>query len=374
MFLAIRDIRFAKGRFVLMGGVVALITLLLVMLSGLTAGLADQSTSALSKLGTAEGDGQTSRAVDSIVFGAPAGAEAKASFTESEVSSAQLAHWRSAPGVSSVEALGISQARLQTAQTGNGAGTGNVALFGVSPTGGLAPVGFGSDTVVIGQGLAKQLALAVGDKVLIAGKELSVAAIVPDQWYSHTSVVWLPLASWREIAHLDAGKVGTVAAVSYRPDTSVDETAMNSQAGTVSTSRTGSFQALSSYRSENGSLLLMQAFLYGISALVIIAFLTVWTIQRTRDIAVLKAIGASSGYLLRDAIAQAAVVLLVGAGIGTGVGALGGLLAAQAAPFSLNAGSTLLPMLGVILLGLLGAGFAVGQVTRIDPLIALGGN
>jgi putative ABC transport system permease protein len=51
VFLAIRDIRFAKGRFAMMGGVVALITLLLVMLSGLTAGLAEQSTSAIGKLG-----------------------------------------------------------------------------------------------------------------------------------------------------------------------------------------------------------------------------------------------------------------------------------------------------------------------------------
>lgn len=42
MFLAIRDIRFARGRFALMGSVVALITLLLVMLSGLTAGLGNQ--------------------------------------------------------------------------------------------------------------------------------------------------------------------------------------------------------------------------------------------------------------------------------------------------------------------------------------------
>ncbi len=47
MFLAVRDIRFAKGRFALMGSVVALITLLLVMLSGLTAGLGNQSTSAI---------------------------------------------------------------------------------------------------------------------------------------------------------------------------------------------------------------------------------------------------------------------------------------------------------------------------------------
>ena len=374
MFLAIRDIRFAKGRFVLMGGVVALITLLLVMLSGLTAGLADQSTSALSKLGVSSESAQSSQPVDSIVFGAPAGAEAKASFTESEVSASQLQSWQNTPGVASAEPLGISQGKLQAVSTGSGAGTSNAAFFGVQPEGGLASVSFGADSVLIGQSMAKDLALAVGDKVLIAGVELSVAAVVADQWYSHTSVVWLALPVWSKISHLDAGRVGTVLAVSYRQGVNVDEAAVNSQAHTVSTSRAGAFQALSSYRSENGSLLLMQAFLYGISALVIVAFLTVWTVQRTRDIAVLKAIGASPAYLLRDAIAQAAVVLLAGAGIGAGVGVLGGYFAAQAAPFLLTATTTLLPMLGIILLGLLGAWFAVRRVTRVDPLLALGGN
>ena len=120
-----------------------------------------------------------------------------------------------------------------------------------------------------------------------------------------------------QLAHLtDKDQLGTVIAVSYRDGATVDQAAANSAAGTVSTSRTGSFQALGSYKSENGSLMLMQAFLYGISALVIVAFLTVWTVQRTRDIAVLKAMGASGGYLLRDAITQAAIVLLAGAGIG----------------------------------------------------------
>ena len=103
MFLAIRDIRFAKGRFALMGSVVALITLLLVMLSGLTAGLGNQSTSALGDL-----------PVQQIAFGAPAGGEPKASYTESEVSAGQLAAWRNQPGVASAQALGISQTRFQS--------------------------------------------------------------------------------------------------------------------------------------------------------------------------------------------------------------------------------------------------------------------
>ena len=377
MFLAIRDIRFAKGRFALMGGVVALITLLLVMLSGLTAGLSDQSTSSIDKLGTVNGVGSGSRAVDSIVFGAPGTNEPKASFTESEITAAQLEAWKDRDGVETAEALGISQTRFQAvaADTGTGTGTTNVAVFGVAPDGRLAPSPVTADTVVIGKTVATALSLSTGDKASVGGTELTVSAVVEDQWYSHTSVVWTALPAWARLAHLtDPEQLGTVAAVTYQDGATVDEAAANAAAHTVSASRTGSFQALGSYKSENGSLTLMQAFLYGISALVIVAFLTVWTVQRTRDIAVLKAMGGSGAYILRDAITQAAFVLLAGAGTGGGIGILGGFFAAQASPFLITPATTLLPILGMIALGLAGAALAVRRVTKVDALIALGGN
>ncbi|MCB5275355.1 putative ABC transporter permease [Arthrobacter sp. SO5] len=377
MFLAIRDIRFAKGRFALMGGVVALITLLLVMLSGLTAGLGDQSTSAIDKLGAVNGSGVDAKAVDSIVFGAPGASAPKASFTESAVSAAQLDSWRHRAGVRNAEALGISQTRFQAVAADSGAATGttNVAVFGVAPDGQLAPSRVTADTVVIGKTVAKALSLNTGDKASLGGTELTVSAVVEDQWYSHTSVVWTALPAWSELAHLtDPGQIGTVAAITYNDGAAIDERAANAAAGTVSASRTGSFQALGSYKSENGSLTLMQAFLYGISALVIVAFLTVWTVQRTRDIAVLKAMGASGGYVLRDAMTQAAIVLLAGAWLGGGIGVLGGFFAAKAAPFLITPATTLLPILGIIALGLAGAALAVRRVTKVDALIALGGN
>ena len=377
MFLAIRDVRFAKGRFALMGGVVALITLLLVMLSGLTAGLGDQSTSAISKLGAGTGAGATPGAVDRIVFGASGTNEPKASFTESQISAAQLASWKDRPGVQNAEALGISQTRFQAVADGTGAGTGttNVAVFGVAPDGRLAPAPVTAGTVVIGTSVASALSLDIGDPVSVGGTDLTVSAVVEDQWYSHTSVVWTALPAWQKLAHLtDPEQYGTVAAVTYEPGTAVDEAAANAAARTVSASRTASFQALGSFRSENGSLLLMQAFLYGISALVIVAFLTVWTIQRTRDIAVLKAMGASNAYVLRDAVTQAAFVLVAGSGLGGAAGTVGGFFAARAAPFLLTPATTLLPVAGIIVLGLAGAALAVRRVTKIDPLIALGGN
>src|SRR5213595_392583 len=103
-----------------MGGVVALVTLLLVLLSGLTAGLGDQSTSAIGKLGARSGtdsgdaSGGASRPVDSIVFGAPGTNQPTASFTESEVTAAQLDSWQHVPGVARAETLGISQSRIQS--------------------------------------------------------------------------------------------------------------------------------------------------------------------------------------------------------------------------------------------------------------------
>ncbi|GAA1356114.1 ABC transporter permease [Arthrobacter rhombi] len=374
MFLAIRDIRFAQGRFALMGGVVALITLLLVMLSGLTAGLGDQSTSSISQLGAVHEDG-TTQPVDTIAFGATGTADPKESFTESSITAGQVSDWSRQDGVARAEALGISQTRLQAGDADHAGGTTNVAVFGVDPAGQLAPGPVDDKTVVLSTTAAEDLSVSTGDTVTLGGTELTVGKIVADQWYSHTSVVWTALPTWSQVAHLsDPHQVGTVAAITYQDGATVDEAAANQAAHTVSTSRTGSFQALGSYKSENGSLLMMQAFLYGISALVIVAFLTVWTVQRTRDIAVLKALGGSGSYILRDAITQAAIVLLVGAGVGGAVGIVGGFFASQAAPFLVNLQTTLLPIIGIIVLGLAGSAVAVRRTTQVDALIALGGN
>ncbi|MET4095279.1 ABC transporter permease [Arthrobacter sp. UYCu712] len=370
MYLALRDLRFAKGRFALMGGVVALITLLLVLLSGLTAGLGNQSTSALAAL-----------PADQIVFGAPAGENAKASFTESEVTRGQLSEWAARDGIAHAELLGISQSRFQAVgPSGTASGTASVAVFGTEPPEGsagtaLSPAPAAEGTVVIGTSLAQELDLQVGSRAAVGGTELTVSAVVPDQWYSHTGVVWTTLADWRKLAHITGNEAAaTVIAVTSGGGQEPDVDAANQAAGTVSASRDGSFQALGSYKSENGSLLLMQAFLYGISALVIVAFLTVWTVQRTRDVAVLKALGGSSRYVLKDAMVQASIVLLAGAAAGGAAGIAGGFLAARVAPFLLTPQTTLLPVAGIVVLGLAGAALAVRSITRVDPLLALGGN
>lgn len=360
MYLALREVRFARGRFALMGAVVALITLLLVMLTGLTSGLERQNISAIDSL-----------PADQIAFGDD---ERDPSYTESSVDAEQLEIWQQAEGVSHAEPLGVSQT---TAESGAAV---SVALFGLTegslmgPEGEAAP---NADQTVISEEISEKLGLAAGDPVTVNGQELTVSAVASTHWYSHTPVMWTALPQWHELSPRgDPDAVGTVLAVTAQDGSSqaLDEQAVDEAAGTWSMTPTESFDALASYSSENGSLTLMQVMLYLISALVIAAFLTVWTVQRTRDIAVLKALGASTGYVLRDALAQAALVLTLGAGVGGLAGWAGGLAARGAAPVELTMLTTLAPAAGVLLIGLAAAVLAVRRVTRVDPLLALGGS
>ena len=116
----------------------------------------------------------------------------------------------------------------------------------------------------------------------------------------------------------------------------------------------------------------MVGMLFGISALVVGAFFTVWTMQRTGDVAVLKALGASTPSLLKDALGQSLAVLIAGVGGGilltTGLGlAIAGVL-----PFVVSWYTTALPAALLIILGLAGAAFALRSVTKADALTALG--
>lgn len=350
MFLALRDLRFARGRFGLMGAVIALITLLVVLLSGLTAGLADESVSAVRSL-----------PVDRLAFSAPTEGESIA-FTSSRLDVDQLRQVAAEPGVDSVTPLGVAPTRL-----GTGGRELPVTAFGAQPGDSLAPAELSESGVVVSAALAEDAGLALGDSVAVGGRDWTVTGTVTSASFNHTPVVWLPIEAWR---HLDAagGAYATVAGVRLQagaqPATPGDQTVLVSPGDALA--------AVGSYSAENGSLTLMRVLLLVVSALVVGSFFTVWTIQRMPDLAVLKAIGAGTGYLLRDAAVQALVVLAVGGALGTGVAAVAGAAAARAVPFVLSPATTVLPTAALVAVGMVGALAAVRRITTVDPLTALG--
>ncbi|TCL78600.1 MULTISPECIES: ABC transporter permease [unclassified Curtobacterium] len=376
MFVAWRDLRFARGRFVLIGSVVALITLLVGFLAGLTGGLASQNVSAVLDLPG-----------DRLVLQQPS--TGQPSFGDSTIGQRAVDGWQAAPGVGDVVPVGIVQGRATAPGAGSGAAGSGAAGSGAAASGaavGVALVGLPTgarstpvtdlapgrdDQVGLSSGAAADLGVQVGDRITVTGTDYRVAVVVGDAWYSHTPVLAMTPEAWAAAdRRLGGDGAPTVLAVSGSPDWD----AVAASTGTSAASPLGSLTALETFRSEIGSLGLMIVMLFGVSALVVGAFFTVWTMQRAGDVAVLKALGASTGSLVRDALGQALVVLVLGIGVGmlavVGLGALAG----GALPFLLSPVTTVVPAAAMAVLGLAGAAVALRTVTSADPLTALGSN
>ncbi|MGW3009034.1 ABC transporter permease [Streptomyces sp. NPDC001219] len=370
MFVAWRDLRFAKGRFALMGTVIVLITVLVGLLSGLTAGLGRENTSAVTGL-----------PADHLVFSAPAEG-GKLAFTDSRLPERTVRAWSRVPGVRHAEPLGITTTRAEADRTAA------VSAFGVRPGSGPAPEGVADGAVVLSEKAAASLGgVRAGGRLTLGGRTFRVAAVSGPAMYSHTPVVWTSLRDWQRLVG-DSGRAGaagpgsggsgtdhgsmgaTVLALSTTGTAALP--AADEELGTKTVTTDDAVRAIGSFTAENGSLQLMRGFLFAISALVIGAFFTVWTIQRSGDVAVLKALGASTGALLRDALGQAVVLLVAGTGLGTAVVALVGASIGGAVPFVLDPPTVLLPALIMIALGAAGAALAVRRLTSVDPLTALG--
>lgn len=360
MFVAWRDLKFAKGRFALMGTVIVLITLLVGLLSGLTGGLGEQNISAVAGL-----------SADQIAFQKPTGGQ-QISYANSTVTEDQWHSWATRPGVERAEPLGITTTKAVVGDRSTA-----VSVFGVEPGSALAPAGarITADSVVLSTAAAGDLAARPDDVLTVAGLRLSVAAVEGDAYYSHTPVIWASRDTWQKIAPPSgAGLEPTATVIALTTAAGIDLAAADAAIGTTSVTPKQSLSAIGSYTSENRSLQLMRGFLFAISALVVGAFFTVWTIQRSGDIAVLKALGASTTSLLEDALGQAIVLLVGGTAIGTAIAAGAGVLAdkTSAVPFLLTPTAILLPAAVMIVLGVLGAALSVRRITSVDPLTALG--
>lgn len=354
MFVAWRDLKVAKGRFALIATVVTLITVLVTFLAGLTGGLAAQNVSAL-----------TSLDADRIVFTTADGEQP--TFADSVITQDEADTWADQTGVTNVEPLGISTARLSAGDRQEA-----VTLFGGGP-GTRAVKAPPPGHLLLSSNTAETLGVIQGQHVEVAGHTFAVDTANDDLWYSHMPVVYADLGDWRQLATPPGAQspYATVLAVSGNE---VDYATADSAADTTSKGVLSSLTALESFKSEIGSLLLMVGMLFGISALVVGAFFTVWSIQRQPDVAVLKALGATNRMLTLDALGQAAVVLALGVTIGITLTAMLGLAAGSALPFVLSPLTTVLPGLIMTALGLAGAVLATRSITRTDPLTALGSN
>jgi putative ABC transport system permease protein len=375
VFLALRELAFARTRFGLMAAVIALIAVLMVLLSGLSSGLVVDGVSGLMR-----------SPIGAIAFSE--GTKTDSAFTRSEVTRAQSESWAEQADVADAELLGTA---IVNAKNADGSAL-DLTLFGVEPDGFVAPAAAqGREVADAGEAVlsssARDEGVKLGDVITLdrLGTELTVVGFTSDQrTFGHVDIAFIPLTTWQEVhagtmagEQTDADAYDVASAVALRgvdgqvPDLAAGDAAAGTSARTIK----AAFDSSPGYTAELMTMEMIKAFLYAISALVVGAFFTLWTVQRTRELAVMRAMGASTRFLLTDGVLQAAILLVGALAVGVGVGlGFGGLLEGTGMPFALESGP-ILTGAGLLLgLGLAGAAIATARIASIDPVTALGEN
>lgn len=356
-----RELRSARGRFVLVGSVIALVALMTTLLSGLANGLVDDGISGLRQLP------MTHLALQQ---------GAQNTFSRSTVTDAAVEAWQDVPGVEA-SALGVSFVNAKRAD----GQTVDLALFGVPQGSFLAPRpdaqrALGASGIVLSDEFEKD-GIKVGDRLTIVGvdRTLPVLGFTYAGSYGHVAMGFTGLSTWQHLLYGDNAR-GRFSAVALRSDDpatiAAAAPAIDGPAGTETVTKKQSYAGSPGYTGETSTMTLIRVFLLAISALIVGAFFVVWTMQRSRQIAVLKALGASRLYVARDAVGQLAVVLLLATAIGAAVAfAIGALVDRTAVPFRLAAGPALTSLVLLVAVGMAGCLAGIRKVTSVDPAAAL---
>ena len=375
MFIALRDLAFAKGRFLLMGLVVALVAFLVTILSGTSAGLIKNNISGLMELDATH-----------IAFEY----NERPSYRNTMVERYMWEGWGNAEGVRAMEPLGhtVFNARTQRDEPLE------IVLWGLQPGSFIEPtvsegkqLGPNENGVIISKLLVDD-GVNIGDTIILDRvlTELEVIGILDEERnIGHMPIIYTPLPKWQEATYGPPGGAPPgeklpdilfdfVSVVALQLEEGVDIAEYDDEFETVTLDRQGFYEASTGYTEEVMSVGMIQLFLVVVSAVVIGAFFTIWTIQRTKEIGLVKALGASNWYLMKDALGQASILLLVSTAIGLGIAiAIGkGLIEGTAFPFMFEPEMVTWSMILLVVAGLIGAAFAIRQITSVDAMIALG--
>jgi putative ABC transport system permease protein len=377
MFIALRDLAFAKGRFLLMATVVALVAFLMTLLSGLATGLIRNNISGLMALD-----------VSHIAFEY----NKKPNYRNSMIDREMWEGWREHPGVLDTQPLGHT---MFMARTEADLPLDDVVLWGIDPGSFLEPtvsrgeqLGRLENGVIIASKLVEK-GIDIGDSFILDRvlTELEVVGVTDEHYIGHVPIIYTLLPKWQEATYGPPGgpppgeklpsilfDYASVIALQLEPGTgSEDLQSTDVDLGTITIDKATAYEASSGYVEEVQSVQMIQAFLIIISAVVMGAFFSVWTIQRTKEIGLVKALGASNAYLLRDSLGQVLLLMITAAAIGTLAAIqVGRTLEASSFPFLLVPETVTASAVMLVIAGLIGSALSLRLILKIDPIIALG--
>lgn len=372
MYLAIREMRYAKGRYALIATIMVLVSFLVLFVTGLAQGLAYDNAASVKNM-----------AATHFVLEQ----DSNHRFTRSQVDQDQLDQARSVVGQENAEPLGV---KMTTVSPMGDTKKIDVTLFMVNPKGWLAPaVTEGTPItdqtngqVVVDHKLAES-GVTIGTVLVdqASGMEWTVGGFVQNESFSHSPVVFLNEEEWLT---LQGGSRTTQGSADINANSPIYNAIAVKDAGeqvdglsaampdTEVITKSDAVSAIPGYKEEQGSLLMMIAFLYVISAFVLAVFFYVITIQKTSQFGILKAIGTRNGYLAGSVSLQVFILSVGSLVISVLLVRLFESILPASMPFQLGLSTLALTCILFILMSMAGSLFSVWKVTKIDALDAIG--
>jgi putative ABC transport system permease protein len=370
MFLAMKELMHSKMRFLMIIIIFVLLAWLVFILSGLGNGL---STLAASTFKTMK--------ADYVIFEEGS----QSSMSKSLLSDQLLAEVELLPNVSAAAPMGSTMATALKEPSTKSEDKLDIAIIGINPGSFLEPAvvegeGLSSDnpTGVVVNSTMKDEGYNIGDTFQLDGtmESLTIIGFAENQTYNHVASVFTPMAEWRKITFAapgsDKGVAGPVNAIMLQGK-DIDPDVMNSKlTNTDTVTRAAAVQGMPGYKEENGTILMMLAFLLAIAAFVLGVFFYVMTMQKTNQFGIMKAIGASNRFLSKAIVSQVFVLSMTSIVVGVLLTYGTAAIMPKGMPFKLEPGLVVSYSVILLIIAMLSSLVSVRKITKIDPLKALG--
>lgn len=372
MFLAHKELWFSKKRFFLIGFIIVLITWLVFMLSGLGNGLSDLGTAVIRYSD-----------MNLAVF------EEDAEFTlgKSMLPQSIMEEVAQVEGVEEVASIATAAgAILHGSATEEETGKKTSVLFvGVEPGSFLEPkVTSGEplearepNRVLVDSSLMNE-GFELGDTITLSGvgTEYEIGGFVDNQTLNHMPAVYVTADTLRDFKYLvpgsDMGIEKPVSAVFLKGNNLDGEELTAAIDGIEVANKAETLNGVPGYKAESGTINLMLWLLIFISAFVMAVFFYVLTTQKVHQFGVMKAIGASNGFVIRSVVSQVFLLSVISILIGAGLTYLMTLILPEGMPFHLLPEMVILYSLVLLATSLIGSLFSIRSIVKIDPITALG--
>ncbi|WP_195574163.1 ABC transporter permease [Paenibacillus sp. 1001270B_150601_E10] len=365
MFLALREMKHAKLRYSLIGLIMVLIAWLVLFVSGLAAGLASDNAASLQHMNATH-----------LVLQE----ESDHRLTRSAMELSALDEVRKIVGEPDSAALGVRMTTLtkegETKKT-------DATFFAVDANGRLAPkITEGSmitnttETEVVADASLKEEGFRLGDTIHDQATDLKykIVGFTEGQSFSHSPVIFMNLKAWEQVQpkHGGAEAGPLIQAIALHTDNDTAAKIASELEGVEVITKADAMQGIPGYKEEQGSLLMMIAFLFVIAAFVLAVFFYVMTIQKMNQFGVLKAIGAKTAYLARNLIGQVLLLSLVSLVISIVLTYGVAYMLPASMPFDLSPMLTLGCSALFLVVALLGSLLSLYRVAKIDAIEAIG--